>query len=88
MTRSTLRATLERNWHVVALSASLATALGFRWVSPLERIGALEARVSALESAQRESADILSALALDRCLSTTDIRVRIALDCARREGIR
>lgn len=68
-------------WLIGAV-AGIAGATGTQWITGGSRLTALEVRVAALEG----QADILSALALDLCLRTTDPRIRAPLECFRREG--
>lgn len=67
---------------LIGIVGGVAGATGFQWITGGTRITALETRVAALEG----QADILSALALDLCLRTTDPRIRAPLECFRREA--
>jgi len=42
MTRATLTARLEKNWHLIALAGTIAGAFGYKWVSPDQRMATIE----------------------------------------------
>lgn len=83
MTRASVVASIQRNWPVVLLIGSILGAFGVRWVSPDQRVSALEVSDKAQDARLARVETAITILALKACGDTTVSNYEaLTLQCA------